>query len=380
MKKKIMVICAGLLFFLLLAGQGMAEKTFPIGGFWPMTGPQAYYGRVMSRGALTAIEQINNEGGVEGYKLNLIITDYKNVDANLAVTGVKKMISIDKIPVVLASFSAPTLATQPICARAKVLMLNGGAYSPKLVDKPYLMTTRMAQHQMIPPMLDYFWKKGYKKLAIIFLSDPAGEVPAKNTAKPMWEKLGGEVVAMEPHQPGLTDFSAYLSRIKSKNPDAILVISTGQDQAYIVKGARELGMDCPISVPDWTTDFQQIAGETSKNVFVCVEYFNRESTNELTKKFVEDFEKKWNEPSDFYSANYYDAVKFIIPELIRRVVKKGGNPLSGKELEEAIWDNPAFDSVYGKMVLKKDGTVTKELVIFEIINGKLTVIQNVAAE
>jgi branched-chain amino acid transport system substrate-binding protein len=380
MKRKIIVICAGLLFFLLLARQGMAEKTFPIGGFWPITGQQAYYGRVMSRGALTAIEQINNEGGVEGYKLNLIITDYKNVDANLAVTGVKKMISIDKIPVVLASFSAPTLATQPICARAKVLMLNGGAYSPKLVDKPYLMTTRMAQHQMIPPMLDYFWKKGYKKLAIIFLSDPAGEVPAKNTAKPMWEKLGGEVVAMEPHQPGLTDFSAYLSRIKSKNPDAILVISTGQDQAYIVKGARELGMDCPISVPDWTTDFQQIAGETSKNVFVCVEYFNRESTNELTKKFVEDFEKKWNEPSDFYSANYYDAVKFIIPELIRRVVKKGGNPLSGEELEKAIWNNPTFDSVYGKMVLKKDGTVTKELVICEIINGKLTVIQNVAAE
>lgn len=309
-----------------------------------------------------------------------MITDYKNVDANLAVTGVKKMISIDKIPVVLASFSAPTLATQPICAKAKVLMLNGGAYSPKLVDKPYLMTTRMAQHQMIPPMLDYFWKKGYKKLAIIFLSDPAGEVPAKNTAKPMWEKLGGEVVAMEPHQPGLTDFSAYLSRIKAKNPDAILVVSTGQDQAYIVKGARELGMKCPISVPDWTTDFQKIAGETSKNVFVCVEYFNRESQNELTKKFVEDFEKKWNEPSDFYSANYYDAVKFIIPELIRRVVKKGGNPLSGKELEEAIWDNPTFDSVYGKMVLKKDGTVTKELVIFEIIDGKLTVIQNVVAQ
>lgn len=76
MKKKLMVICSGLFFVMLLAGQAMAEKTFPIGGFWPMTGPQAYYGRVMSRGALTAIEQINKEGGVEGYKLNLIITDH----------------------------------------------------------------------------------------------------------------------------------------------------------------------------------------------------------------------------------------------------------------------------------------------------------------
>ncbi|HXZ34661.1 MAG TPA: ABC transporter substrate-binding protein, partial [Thermodesulfobacteriota bacterium] len=54
-----------------------AQKTYPIGAFWPMTGPQAYYGRVMSRGALTGIDQINESGGVEGYQFKLIITDYK---------------------------------------------------------------------------------------------------------------------------------------------------------------------------------------------------------------------------------------------------------------------------------------------------------------
>ena len=44
-----------LIFFGILVSLGLftwqaAAETFPIGAFWPMTGPQAYYGRVMSRG------------------------------------------------------------------------------------------------------------------------------------------------------------------------------------------------------------------------------------------------------------------------------------------------------------------------------------------
>jgi branched-chain amino acid transport system substrate-binding protein len=362
-----------------LSAYEASAKSFPIGAFWPMTGPQAYYGRVMSRGALTAIDQINGAGGVEGYQFNLFITDYKNIDVNLCITGLRKMISVDKIPVVLASFSATTLASQPICVNAKVLMINGGAYSPKLVEKPFLHTIRLAQQQMLPPILKYFWDNGARRLGLIYLSDPSGEVPAKTTVIPMWTKWGGTIVAEEPHQPGLTDFSAYLTRIRAGKPDVIIDISTGQDMGYIVKGAREVGLTCPISVIEWTNDVQAIAGDTSENVFTCVEFFDRESSYPLTKSFVKDFETKWKEPTDFYSANYYDAVKHIIPELIRRVVKKGGNPLNGGELEEAIWFNPTFESVYGgKMTLKRDGTVDKPAVIFKVVKGKLTQIKQVS--
>jgi branched-chain amino acid transport system substrate-binding protein len=374
--EKIVLVCLmAILLSFLYSTEVRAQKTFTIGGFWPMTGPQAYYGRVMSRGAMTAIDQLNAAGGVEGYKLKLEITDYKNVDVNLAVTGVQKMIRIDKVPAVLASFSAPTLACQPICERAKVVMINGGAYSPKLVNKPYLHTIRMAQQQMVPPVLKYFWKIGIRRLAAIYISDPAGEVPAQEVVKPTWTKWGGTIVAMEPHEPGMTDYSAQLARIKANNPDAIIDISTGQDQAYIVKGAREIGLTCPISVPDWTADFQTIAGKTSENVFVCVEHFDRESTNPATQRFVKDFEARY-EPSDFYSANYYDAVYNIIAELVRRVVAKHGNPLDGAQLESAIWDNPSFDTVYGgKTILNRDGTVTKQMVLFKIVNGKLTFVE-----
>jgi branched-chain amino acid transport system substrate-binding protein len=363
-----------------LPAYAASDKTFPIGAFLPMTGPQAYYGRVMSRGALTAIDQINAAGGVEGYKMNLVITDFKNIDVNLCVTGVRKMISVDKIPVVLASFSVTSLASQPICEKAKVLMINGGAWSPKLVNLPYLHTIRLSQQQMLPAILKYFWDSGARRLGLLYLSDPSGELPMKNTVIPLWTKWGGTIVAEEPHQPGLTDFSAYLTRIRAGKPDAIINLSTGQDIAYAVKGAREIGLTCPISVAEWTDDLQTIAGDTSENVFSCVEYYDRKSSYPLTQALVKDFETKWKEPTDFYSANYYDAVKHLFAELIRRVVKKGGNPLNGGELEEAIWLDPKFDSVYGgKMTLKRDGSVDKPMVIFKVVKGKLTLIKQLTA-
>ncbi len=376
---KIFLVCVAVWAWSLPA-YAQSSKTFPIGAFWPMTGPQAYYGRVMSRGAMTAIDQINGAGGVAGYKMDLIVTDFKNIDVNLCVTGVRKMISVDKIPVVLTSFTVTTLGAQPICEKAKVLMINGGAWSPKLVNKPFLHTTRLSQQQMLPPMLKYFWDNGARRLALMYLSDPSGELPAKNTVIPLWTKWGGTIVAEEPHQPGLTDFSAYLTRIRAGKPDAIINLSTGADIGYAVKGAREIGLTCPISVAEWNNDYQTIAGDTSENIFACMEFYDPKRSYPLTQAFVKDFEAKWKEPTDFYSANYYDAVRFIFAELINRVAKKGGNPLNGGELEEAIWQDPKFDSVYGgKMILKRDGSVDKPMVIFKVIKGKLTLVKQVTA-
>jgi branched-chain amino acid transport system substrate-binding protein len=354
---------------------------FPIGAFLPMTGPGAYIGQAMSRGALTAVDQVNESGGVAGYKFKLIITDFKNVDVNLAVSGVRKMISIDKIPAVLAAYSPTTLACQPICEKANVVMLNGGAYSPKLVNKPYLHTIRLAQHQMVPPMLEFLWKRGVRKLAAIYVSDPSGIIPVKDYIGPMWSKMGGTIVADEPHQSGITEFSAYLARIKAGNPDVIVSYTTGESMAYLVKQAREMGMTCPIVLSDWMPDYQTITGKTSENVYNCSEFFDATSPDPITQRFVKGFEAKWKEQTEFFSANYYDAVYHILAELIKRVVSKGGNPLNGAELEQAIWTNPAFKTVYGgQMRLMKDGSVSKPMVILKIVNGKLTVAEKMAVD
>ncbi|MDM8525175.1 ABC transporter substrate-binding protein [Desulfococcaceae bacterium HSG8] len=381
MKCKICFVCAMVIIFLTAPSHGAESRTFPVGALFPMTGPQAYYGRVMSRGARVAIDQINDAGGVEGYKLKLKITDFQNVDAMLAITGLQKMILTNKIPFLLTSFSAITLAVQPICASADIMMINGGAYSPKLANKPYLHTIRLSQDQMIPPMLRYLWEMNVRRLGLIYLADPSGEVPVENLVKPIWTKMGGTIAAAESHQSGLTDYTPHLERIKAGQPDAIYCLSPGQDQAFIVRQAREMGLDVPMSIVDWNDDFQAIAGKTSENLYIPGDYFDTRRSDPVTQEFVRDYEKKWKESPDFYAANYYDAVYHILAELIRRVVRAGGNPLDGEALEKAIGQDPSFNTVYGgRMKLNQDGSSDKPMVIFKIIDGKKKVDKQVTPE
>lgn len=370
------IVFALTLVFMIFPAEGIG-KTFPLGSFFAMTGAGAPVGRAQSQGALTAIDQINAGGGVAGYNFELIITDFKNTDVNLAVTGIRKMISVDKIPAVLASYSAPTLACQPICEKAKVLMINGGAYSPKLIDKPYLYTIRLAAHQIVPAMLKFLWEKNVRKLGLLYISDPSGIMPVEEYIKPIWTKMGGTVVADEPHQSGLTDLSPSMARIKAGKPDAIISYSTGESIAFSVKQAREAGMNIPIVVVDWMKDYQTIAGNTSRNVFTAVDFLDRTSGDAYTQKFIKDYESKYKDPVDPYAANYYDAV-MIIAELVKRVVAKGGDPMQGEQLEKAIWEDPKFKNVFGgNTIIQKDGSVAKQIVIFEVIEGELKVAQKV---
>jgi len=349
---------------------GADSKTFPVGALFPMTGPQAYYGRVMSRGAQLAADHLNADRGAEGYLFKLGIADFQNIDEKLALTGLQKMMITKNIPFLLTSFSAVTLAVQPVCEKADILMINGGAYSPKILNKPYLYTLRVSQNQMVPAMLRYLWEKNVRKLSLIYMQD-FGESVIRELLIPLWTKMGGSIVSDESHPPGITDFSAYIARIKAAAPDAVYDISTGQDQAYLVRQAREAGITLPFSVVDWNDTFQTIAGKASENIYFLADDFDTAGSDPLTRRFVMDYEEKWKELPDFYAANYYDAVYNILGELVKRAVKAGGNPLNGGELEKAIRTDPVFKTVYGgNLTLNKDGSSKKVMAVFKIADGK----------
>ncbi len=71
----------------------------------------------------------------------------------------------------------------------------------------------------------------------------------------------------------------------------------------------------------------------------------------------------------------------MLPDLIRRTVKSGGNPLNGEELEKVIKATPSFKTLYGeKLVLNQDGTCRKPIAIMKIADGKKTILKQIAPE
>lgn len=357
-------------------------RVMKIGMILAMTGPGSFYGKWMSRGAMLAAEEINREGGVEGITFEIVIEDHKSGDPKAAVSGVKRLISIERVPVVLSSYSAPTLAILPIAAEARVLVFNGGGVSPKLIGKENLFNTRMLANQLIPFGVEFVWDKfGARKLATIFWNDPAGR-GVNESGIEKWKELGGEVVAQEPHDIGQTDYSAELARIKAAKPDAILVGGWGKDVGYIIDQARKMGITVPMVLNDWHPEAKKIAGKNAKECYIAMDRFDVKAPHPLTQAFVKAYKEKYGEEPEMYAANYYEHVRFILPELIKYVVKQGGDPFDGYQLKDAIMKVKKFNSVYGgALELYSDGTCLKPASIFTVTEeGELKVIERIRVE
>src|SRR4051794_23450526 len=105
-----------------------------------MTGQGAFFGDVMSKGALLAAEQVGAAGGPA---VNITINDHQSGEVPPSVNGVRKLISQDKIAFLQTSYGAPSEALIPILQQNKILTFNGGGASPKQLFADYLWMTRM---------------------------------------------------------------------------------------------------------------------------------------------------------------------------------------------------------------------------------------------
>src|SRR3990172_5168612 len=174
-------------------------KSYKIGAILAMTGGGAFYGKVMSQGAQLAMDELNAKGGIDGIKFELVVEDHKSGQPKEAVSAINKLVNIDKVPFVLTSYSSPTLAILPIATEHKVLLLNGGGVSPKLVQPgSVLFHNRVLASYQALGVVDRAKERGFKKMAMLHLNDDAGN-GVRDFIVPIWKKMGGTVVADEAH-------------------------------------------------------------------------------------------------------------------------------------------------------------------------------------
>jgi branched-chain amino acid transport system substrate-binding protein len=101
----------------------------------------------------------------------------------------------------------------------------------------------------------------------------------------------------------------------------------------------------------------------------------------LAKIFVSEFAKEYGgDKPDFYAANFYENA-FVMWEVIRRVLKAGGDPKDGDALEKALESNLTVVSVYGgdastvgtyTLDPKTHSVLKREMGVFEYKSGKVT--------
>ena len=370
MRVRILAVVFSMLMMITASASAEDPKEFRIGAILAMTGAGAWYGQVMSGGALIAMDEFNAKGGIDGVKFKLVIEDHQSGSGAAAINGFNKLVNVDKVPFSFTSYTAPTLSIVPVATEKHVLLLNGGAVGPKLVKaSPYLFNNRMLAVMHGVGVIQRAKERGFTKMAALYWNDDAG-MGTHKYVEPRWKAMGGTVVAAEAHPIGTTDYKPYLSKIMAANPDFLALWQWGKDWGVAVKQAREMGFDKPIMGVEFTPDAAKLAGAMCEGYECVTDYFDPKSNDPWSNRFVAAYKAKTGKEPEFYAANYYEGV-YILAELIKKAKAKGGDWWNGKALRDALVEIKKFPSVYGGNIEfnPEDGTCRKKTALFVVKGG-----------
>lgn len=343
------------------------------------TGYAAWLGEPELRGVQLLAQQVNDSGGINGRPIELIVYDNES-NAEKSASNAKKLIHRDKVVAIIGtSMTATSNAAKSVAQEAKVPMYSVGAsYEPSYKDS-YTFATWVASHLQVETIYDYFVKRGIKRVATLCATDSTGQTWFDATNKNA-KKYGIEITNERFNVKDL-DVTAQLAKLKTANPQALIVGVVGSPNAVVAKNFNQMGFKIPYATAagNISESFLKLMADNAPETLllpgtyyiVWKELSDTYPQKKLMKDFNEAFLKKFKKEPDIYAVVGYDAARVVV-EGLRRI--KPENVGDGTKLRDTIETIKNYPAVYGETyTFNKDdhrGTKKEACVVIQVKSGK----------
>jgi len=313
-----------------------------IGNINSYTGGLAYSGEATLNGMNLYFDSIN--WTVAGRKIELIKED-DQFNPQVGLQKAKKLIESDKVDLIIGiQASNVALAVLNYMKQQKAFYIVSGAGTDAITwDRyPYLFRTSISTYQLSTPMANYVYDNLGKEI-VLTASDYAGGHDVMAQFKGPYVAKGGKVLKEIWPPLGTTDFSAYLTDIKSINPPATYDFFIGSDAVRFIKQYRENDIKAPISgfagIVDPTTFQGQ--GDAALGVYCAILYTDT-LDNPVNQRFAAEFHDRFKEYPNMYSEYGYTAA-----QLLDEVGKMIDGDVGDKDKLAEAMKKAAFDAPRG---------------------------------
>jgi branched-chain amino acid transport system substrate-binding protein len=218
-------------------------QTISLGAVLPLTGASASIGEDQRRGIDLAVAQVNAQKGVLGQQLQVIVEDSGGV-ATTGVSAARKLVTVNKVPVVLGEFSSGiTIPVGEFVVKQGDVHINIGSSSPalrKLGDGAFSviglddLSAEFAAQDV--------YKQNLKSVAFIVPNNSYGQNFAVEFKK-RFEAMGGKVTSVVLYTEGQSTYRRELQQMAKTDPQAYVYSAYGQEAATINREAFDLGLN-----------------------------------------------------------------------------------------------------------------------------------------
>jgi len=334
----------------------------------------------MRDGALLAIEEANQSGGISGRKLELIDRDDR-ADPGDAANVAKSFASMpDLIAVVGHLNSDCSLAAAQVYQQSSISMVVPVSTSDSLTEKGYNNVFRIPirNSEQGRGAAEWASRKGYRRVVVLDDRGAYGAGIASAFEKaviPLIRPIGGAVVLRDSFDKNETDFRPLLARIASKSPDSLYFGGMYPAAALFLRQANELGMKFAFLGGDgiYGSKFIELAGKSAEGVTVTF-IAPLPEIEEGAPRFYQRFFLRFKHAPIGYAPLGYDAANVVI-EALRRV-----KDLHRDTIRRELHD-PAFslEGITGNIRFDKAGeNLQREPYLYTVTNGKFRRVQSEA--
>ncbi|MDI6900346.1 MAG: ABC transporter substrate-binding protein [Anaerosomatales bacterium] len=357
-------------------GEAQGGEPIRIGAVLSLSGTYSGLGTPEKQAIELEVERINDSGGIDGRPLQVVFED-DATDPAKAVAAATRLIERENVVAVIgATGTGQTMALRDECVRAQIPVVSMAGGSVVTDDfSEWVFQTPWPNRIVVPFTLEQLAERGLTRVGVI--SDSGG-YGADGHAIIVAEAAGAgvEIVADETFNPGDTDMTAQLTKIRGAEPDAVLMWNAGKEAAIVAQNMAQLGFDVPLvgSPGNGRVEFIDGAGDAAEGfrfaagkILVPEAYGDDVEAYDVATGFIERFTERYDKAPDIFAGHAYDAIWVVADALDR--LEGDIDPVA---LRDAIEQTSGLVGVGGTFTYAPNdhnGLSTSELVFYRIENG-----------
>lgn len=302
----------------LCAGGVLAQEvlTVRIGLSSPLTGPQASAGKDNQGGVMLAIERLNAQGLMIGdKKARFVLSAEDDQGDPRSGVGVAQKLVDQRISAVMGPYnSGVTIPASRIYNDAGITTMTVSS-TPKITQQGYknLYLVGPNDIQLGGKMALYAAKElKLRTIAVIDDRTAYGQGLAQEFKRVATEQ-GMQVIGHDFTNDKATDFTAILTAIKSRKPDAIFLGGYASQGGPMRLQMRQLAMTQALLGGDGicSPEMGRLAGNAIGSNVYCVQGGTMLSKMDKGKQFAKDYQQRFNRPPEVYAVNFYDGMMLV---------------------------------------------------------------------
>ena len=319
------------------APQGVSKTEITIGTIQDLSGPIAALGKQARNGMQLRVDEINEQGGIAGRKLKLLVED-AGYDPKRAVLAAQKLVNQDKIFLMAGHVgTAHNNAAMPVQFEKNIINFlpitaAREMYEPFHKLKYSFAATYFDQIRLALPKL--VKERGAKKVCTMYQDDEFG-LEVMRGAEAALKAMNMELVEKTSYKRGATDFSSQVAKMKAGGCDLVVMGTIIRETIGGIAEARKTGFNPTFlgSSASYTDLIHKLGGKPMDGLYAtmtAVHPYLDEASQPL-RFWANKYKTKFSEDPTVFSVYGY-----LIVDVFAKAAQKAGTNLSTESFIKAM--------------------------------------------